>query len=126
MKRMMKRGNSAALQGLRGSCVGGLVMALGLVCACACAKPPAKEEELLAAIGRWEREVEELDSILPPEEIMRDYYKLTAIKCLMVGQAKMYIDQREDKLTTYDLVRDAMSNGQPGRRLREEGCHGGS
>ena len=77
------------------------------------------EHEIAAAIEKWERNyrrIIEEDKADPLPERCR----MTAIKCLLVGEIKRHVTLREDELDTYQQLSDVVMKYAVNRRIEKE------
>ena len=77
------------------------------------------EHEIAAAIEKWERNyrrIIEEDRAEP----LPERYRMTAIKCLLVGEIKRHVTLREDELETYQQLRDVVMKYAVNRRIEKE------
>ena len=75
-------------------------------------RPPAskKDEDVLANLAAWEKERRDLKELDPTMEEMPGRLQMQAIKCILPLSSRLrdYIDEREDELTTYEKLRNAI------------------
>ena len=77
------------------------------------------EHEIAGAIQKWERNyrrIIEEDKAEP----LPERYRMTAIKCLLVGEIKRHVTLREDELDTYQQLRDVVMKYGVNRRIKKE------
>ena len=82
-------------------------------------EPCKHEHEIAGAIEKWERNyrrIIEEDKAEP----LPDRYRMTAIKCLLVGEIKRHVNLREEEIETYQELRNIVMKYAVNRRIEKE------
>ncbi len=58
-------------------------------------KPPVKENNLVESIESWEREWKEAEESEDENKMLPEYYKISAVMCVLVGSIKEYVIGKE-------------------------------
>ena len=80
------------------------------------------EWEIAAAVEKWEEQHHAL-SQEPGEEKLPDAYKITALKCLLLGDIKRHVELKEEDLKTYDQIRSYIMAWAVNKRIEKERGH---
>ena len=80
------------------------------------------EWEIAAAVEKWEEQHHAL-SQEPGEEKLPDAYKITALKCLLMGDIKRHVELKEEDLKTYDQIRTYIMAWAVNKRIEKERGH---
>ena len=77
--------------------------------------PPKNEEDLMAHIARWKRELKERELMGAP--VMDDQWKKIALQSMLVGNVKEKVEQKIDEDATYTGIMKEVEKFAERRRL---------
>ena len=71
------------------------------------------EEDIADAVEAWEREENEVRRLDPGGEELPDAWRMTALKCILVGRIKEHVEITAGRYTQYEEM----------RKGSDEACH---
>ena len=83
--------------------------------------PPTREDQVISYVENWEKDWREIELYDDVAEKLPSKYKIAAIKCLLVGEIKSYVDRKE--WDDYDKLKEEIMRW--GLRKRAEHRHSG-
>ena len=82
-----------------------------------------KDWEVATALERWEESHRVLKDQHGMEEL-GEQYRMTALRCLLVGDIRRHIELKEGELNTYQQLRNCIMNYAVARKLEKERASG--